>query len=169
MLEKLVSGIRSAVRDTTTVEQTARAVGEELKSGLPTVEPLLTREQRLGNPEHYEQHVLHVEPDGGFSVVALVWRPGQETPVHDHLAWCVVGVLEGTEHETVYRYDERSLLVPDFETKNPSGSVSCCVPPGDIHKVTNIGAETAVSLHVYGADIGHCGSSIKRTYAICPV
>ncbi|WP_020497998.1 cysteine dioxygenase family protein [Sciscionella marina] len=165
MLESLVTGIRAAVCEAATLEETAQSVAAWLEANRPRT-GLLTAAQRRGNPEHYEQHVLHVEPDGSFSVVALVWLPGQETPVHDHLAWCVVTVLEGTEHETVYRLDEHAGLVQDLESENPVGSVSCCIPPGDIHKVTNIGAETAISLHVYGADIVHCGSSIKRTYAL---
>ena len=52
--------------------------------------------------ESYRQHILHVEKDGSFSVVALVWLPGQATPIHDHVSWCVVGVYRGQEHETVY-------------------------------------------------------------------
>jgi predicted metal-dependent enzyme (double-stranded beta helix superfamily) len=42
--------------------------------------------------------------------------------------------------------------------------VSGFAPPGDIHRVRNIGDDTAISLHVYGADITRLGSSIRRTY-----
>jgi len=35
----------------------------------------------------------HAEPDCSFSVTAMVWRPGQVTPIHDHVTWCVLGVL----------------------------------------------------------------------------
>jgi predicted metal-dependent enzyme (double-stranded beta helix superfamily) len=44
---------------------------------------------RNGDPATYRCHLLHAEPDGSFSVVALVWRPGQATPIHDHVTWCV--------------------------------------------------------------------------------
>ena len=37
-------------------------------------------------------------------------------------------------------------------------------PPGDIHRVRNHGRDIAISLHVYGADIGRLGSSVRRTY-----
>jgi len=37
-------------------------------------------------------------------------------------------------------------------------------PPGDIHRVRNIGATTAISLHVYGTDITRIGSSARRYY-----
>jgi predicted metal-dependent enzyme (double-stranded beta helix superfamily) len=35
---------------------------------------------------------------------------------------------------------------------------------GDIHRVRNIGATTAISLHVYGTDITRIGSSARRYY-----
>ena len=47
---------------------------------------------------------------------------------------------------------------------NQQGSVTGIAPPGDIHRVSNSGTSTAISLHVYGADIGKLGSSIRRTY-----
>jgi predicted metal-dependent enzyme (double-stranded beta helix superfamily) len=56
---------------------------------------ILTAEQRYGDPATYRCHLLHAEPDGSFSVVALVWRPGQATPIHDHVTWCVFGVIQG--------------------------------------------------------------------------
>jgi predicted metal-dependent enzyme (double-stranded beta helix superfamily) len=61
---------------------------------------LLAPDQRIGDAAGYRQHLLHVAPDGAWSLVALVWLPGQETAVHDHVTWCVVGVHEGYEHET---------------------------------------------------------------------
>ena len=57
---------------------------------LPDVLPASALE---GSAEHYTQHVLHVSPDRSHSVVALVWYPGQHTPIHDHVSWCVVGVM----------------------------------------------------------------------------
>ena len=37
-------------------------------------------------------------------------------------------------------------------------------PAGDIHRVRNIGDTTAISLHVYGADLSRVGSSVRRYY-----
>src|SRR3982074_3511786 len=61
---------------------------------------------RAGSRQHYTQHILHVAPDRSHSVVALVWYPGQLTPIHDHVSWCVVGVYEGTESQTLYHLAE---------------------------------------------------------------
>src|SRR5262249_47647979 len=57
----------------------------------------LTPEQGEPDPDHYRQHILHAEEDGRFSIVALVWLPGQSTSVHDHVSWCVVGIHQGEE------------------------------------------------------------------------
>ncbi|MDQ6860552.1 MAG: cysteine dioxygenase family protein [Verrucomicrobiota bacterium] len=115
----------------------------------------------------YCQHILHVEPDGSFSIVALVWLPGQATAVHDHVSWCVVGVHKGEEHEIVYQVNGENgdaHLRPVREQINPCGAVAMCIPPGDVHRVANGGEGVAVSVHVYGADISALGSSIRRRY-----
>ena len=81
----------------------------------------------------------------------MVWRPGQKTVIHDHIAWCVFGVLQGVEYETLYRADG-DHLTEIGRTANQTGDVSGFAPPGDIHRVHNTGDETAISLHIYGAD-----------------
>ena len=125
---------------------------------------LLRPDQRVGDPAAYRQHLLHVAGDGAFSLVALVWLPGQATPIHDHLAWCVVGVHEGAEHETRYTARPDGRLVATGSAVAYAGDVDGLLPPGDIHRVTNAGADLAISLHVYGADLSLVGSSIRRRY-----
>jgi 3-mercaptopropionate dioxygenase len=125
---------------------------------------ILTAQQRYGDPEKYCCHVLHAEPDSSFSVVALVWRPGQATPIHDHIAWCVFGVIQGTEHETRYLMRNDGWLEEAGTSVNVAGQVASLTPPGDIHQVQNDGAENAISLHVYGTDVRRVGSSVRRVY-----
>ena len=113
----------------------------------------------------YRSHLLHAEPDGSFSIVALTWRPGQVTPIHDHVTWCVFGVIQGVEHEELFTLDEeRGRLVPAGASANPTGEVSGFAPPGDIHRVRNVGSETAISIHIYGTDVSRIGSSVRRSY-----
>jgi predicted metal-dependent enzyme (double-stranded beta helix superfamily) len=126
-------------------------------------ETLLHPDQCVGDPAEYRQHLLHVAEDGAFSLVALVWLPGQATPIHDHVCWCVVGVHEGEEEEIRYAVDHDRLVVTE-QLVNPTGDVSIALPPGDIHLVRNAGTELAVSLHVYGADLRQTGTSIRRRY-----
>jgi predicted metal-dependent enzyme (double-stranded beta helix superfamily) len=126
---------------------------------------VLTPEQQAGSDEHYQQHVLHADQSLPFSVVALVWRAGQRTTIHDHLCWGAVAVLQGVEQETLYSM-VGGTLVAQLRRINPTGDVSAFAPPGDIHHVCNPGPETAISLHVYGADIAAHGSSIRRNYQL---
>ena len=165
-LDHLVGEVRGVVGRRLPARRTADAVGGLLAPVLGEPD-LLTDGQRQGDPTRYRQHVLHVEGDGSFSVVALVWLPGQSTAVHDHVSWCTVGVYEGRETETRYRVAGRKgrrRLVEDGGCVNRVGEVSAVAPPGDIHKVANSGTTTAISLHVYGADVLRLGSSIRRTY-----
>ncbi|MGW7051408.1 cysteine dioxygenase [Streptomyces sp. NPDC054887] len=167
-LAVLISDIRRAVALGLPPGPTAHLVGELLAPHLGA-DDLLTAGQRVGDPERYRQHLLHAEPDGGFSVVALVWLPGQRTPVHDHVAWCTTGVHAGAERERRYRLvpsrdGAPARLVPTGDVAGPRGTVSGFAPPGDIHEVWNAGADVAISLHVYGADLSRLGTSVRRVY-----
>ena len=111
--------------------------------------------------------MLHAEPDGTFSIVALVWRPGQVTPIHDHVTWCVFGVIQGMEYEELFTLDEeRGCLVEAGSSANRTGDVNGFAPPGDIHRVRNAGDSTAISIHVYGTDVSRIGSSVRRYYEL---
>ncbi|MET9182087.1 cysteine dioxygenase [Kitasatospora aureofaciens] len=166
LAEVLTQAVRAAP-GTEPADRTAERVARRL-AGFLHHPDLLAVEHLQPSPSHYRQHVLHVDPQGRFSLVALVWLPGQATPVHDHTTWCVVGTYRGTEEETSYRFDRypdgRAELKPVATTVNPPGTVTHLTPPGDIHLVRNGGDVLAVSLHVYGTDIRRHGSSIRRRY-----
>jgi 3-mercaptopropionate dioxygenase len=163
-LDELIAAVRAVVSRQEDWRQTARLVAAELARHLPS-EEVLSPEQRLGHPQGYRSHVLYSEPGGAFSIVALVWRPGQVTPIHDHVTWCVFGVLQGAEHEELFVLDEeRGCLVEAGAKTNREGDVSGFAPPGDIHRVRNVGDDTAISLHIYGTDVSRIGSSVRRYY-----
>jgi 3-mercaptopropionate dioxygenase len=165
-LAGLVSAVRSVLERHPDWNETAGLIADEVRDGLPGPD-ILTEAQRLGDPDRYCAHLLHSERDGGFSVLAVVWRPGQVTPIHDHVTWCVFGTMQGVEHEELFevRNDASGdFLVQVGENDNPVGEVSGFAPPGDIHRVRNVGDETAISLHVYGTDIARVGSSVRREY-----
>jgi predicted metal-dependent enzyme (double-stranded beta helix superfamily) len=165
-LEQLIAAVRRIVDAETNARRVARAVRDVLWPHLH-VNGLLTQEQMEPDPLGYRQHILHVEADGSFSVAVLVWLPGQETPIHDHVSWCVVGVYKGTEYETRYELSgegPEAHLVEKGRGVSEAGSVDALVPPGDIHRVANDGGGPAVSLHIYGADLRKLGCSIRRRY-----
>ncbi len=158
-LSPLVAGIRAAVDSRADWTETAQLVADQLRRHLPTPD-VLTEAQRRGSPDSYRGHTLHVEPDGSFSIVALVWRPGQLTRIHDHVTWCTFGVIQGVEHEELFDADLNLI----GESDNHVGDISGFAPPGDIHRVHNTTGETAISIHVYGTDVTRIGSSARRYY-----
>ncbi|MCP2342075.1 cysteine dioxygenase family protein [Actinomadura rupiterrae] len=164
-LDGLIGAVREAVARDGDWERTAAFVAEALRAHLPAPDELLTAEQLAGAPGTSSGHRLHVEPDGSFSMVAIVWQPGAVTRVHDHVAWCVFGVLAGVEYEDVYALaEDGATLTLVGHNANRTGEVSGFAPPGDIHRVRNSGDGTAVSLHIYGTDLSRVGSSVRRFY-----
>ena len=166
-LKELIAGVRRIVRAERNCRRVARAVAGLLEPYLE-IDDLLGDAQIQPDPEKYRQQMVHVEGDGSFSIAALVWLPGQETPIHDHVSWCVVGVYKGSEFETRYELchgdDGQPHLVQASVALSQRGSVDALVPPGDIHKVTNSGTGLAVSIHIYGANLAELGCSIRRHY-----
>jgi 3-mercaptopropionate dioxygenase len=158
-LTTLVDGVRTAVGAHAGWSETAQLVAEQLRRHLPSAD-VLTDEQRAGSPDGYQGHTLHVEPDGSFSIVGLVWRPGQLTRIHDHVTWCTFGVIQGVEHEELFDADLNLI----GRSANQAGDVSGFAPPGDIHRVHNTGDTTAISIHIYGTDVTRVGSSARRYY-----
>ncbi|HEY4133576.1 MAG TPA: cysteine dioxygenase family protein [Alphaproteobacteria bacterium] len=159
MLKGVDQAVRGAGCEKSLVEGVAGCLREVILES-----DLLLDSQKAADPTRYRQHVLHVAGDGLYSIVSLVWLPEQETPVHDHVSWCVVGVHQGVEREVSYRCDGDDCLTELGSGFNPAGTVVGLLPPADIHKVANGGDGLAVSLHVYGADLSRCGSSILRRY-----
>ncbi|ACC74316.1 cysteine dioxygenase [Paraburkholderia phymatum] len=115
--------------------------------------------------ERYQQFLLYADVRQRFSVVSFVWGPGQQTPVHDHTVWGLVGVLRGAELAAPYaRNDDGTLRAAGADVRLQAGDVEAVSPTiGDIHRVRNAYDDrTSVSIHVYGANIG----AVRRsTYA----
>jgi predicted metal-dependent enzyme (double-stranded beta helix superfamily) len=114
------------------------------------------------DPTHYARNAIYICPDGELSLFALVWRPGQWTPVHDHGSWGVVGVVEGLLEERAYMSADGEIH-GDAEIRlrrggvvllNP-GAVTTFVPNPDHIHMTGVAADRArcVSLHLYGRNM----------------
>jgi 3-mercaptopropionate dioxygenase len=161
------SAFDSFVHDADQLIDDPHAIADRL-GGLLASDGWLAPEHQLGSPDGYRQHLLHVSASRRLSVVALVWLPGQRTPIHDHVSWCVVGVYRGVERETRYRLLDRPgrrRLVPVDTIEARAGHVEALVPPAEnIHSVTASGPGKTISIHVYGADIERLGSSIHRRF-----
>lgn len=100
--------------------------------------------------------------EGKLSLSSLVVPPGVETPVHDHLAWGLVGLCQGTQEETFFKridtreHDEGRAELEAVEKQHagPGDFYELIPPEGDIHSVKTTSDVPSVSLHLLGADIG---------------
>jgi 3-mercaptopropionate dioxygenase len=134
-----------------------------IEHGLAALRELVREDDWLPNafatpsPERYQQFLLHADARQRFSVVSFVWGPGQQTPVHDHTVWGLIGVLRGAERAQSYVRDTSGRLRENGpEVLLERGAVEAVSPSiGDIHRVRNAYDDrVSVSIHVYGANIG---------------
>jgi predicted metal-dependent enzyme (double-stranded beta helix superfamily) len=98
------------------------------------------------------QWLLFRAADRSLTLFSLVVPPESQTPVHDHLAWGLVGLYRGTQDEEIFAGEpialrERRALAPgDFYALLP--------PADDIHRVRTTSPETSVSIHLLTNDTG---------------
>lgn len=107
--------------------------------------------------ERYQQFLLYADARQRFSVVSFVWGPGQQTPIHDHTVWGLIGVLRGAELAAPFARNHDGTLRPSGdEARLERGAVEAVSPSiGDIHRVRNAYDDrVSISIHVYGANIG---------------
>lgn len=107
------------------------------------------------------QWLLYRAGDGSLSLFSLVVPPWQSTPVHDHLAWGLVGLYRGEQMETVYgRLDDglqegrADLEIVERKLIKPGDFYVLLPPDGDIHAVVTTSETPSVSIHLLGNDAG---------------
>jgi len=105
------------------------------------------------------QYALYRDQAGSLCLFSLVVPPGSATPVHDHLAWGLVGVYRGTQLDTTYaRLDDGSdeakatLQVARQQTVGAGQFYSLLPPEGDIHYVKTVSETPSVSIHLLAND-----------------
>ena len=157
--ESLIARASALTRDRTEPADCVLALAPLMLELIERATTFLEARHYQGDPVHYARHLVHAAPDGSLSLYALVWSPGQWTPVHDHGSWGVVGVLEGVLEERSYMRlspdrgaDEGIRLVRGGVALLGRGAVTSFVPDPDHIHVTGVPAERprAVSLHLYG-------------------
>jgi predicted metal-dependent enzyme (double-stranded beta helix superfamily) len=144
-IERLVAAYR--LDEDALCAQVAGVLGE-----LVDAPDWLPRELLRATPNTYRRELLHEAEDGSFSIGCFVWGPGQQTPIHDHRCWCVMGVAVGAVESVSFYPMQSGALVPGPVDETPAGQCAWIHPEGgDIHRVGAAGQTMAVSLHVYGA------------------
>jgi predicted metal-dependent enzyme (double-stranded beta helix superfamily) len=105
------------------------------------------------------QYALYRAEDGSLCLFSLVVPAGASTPVHDHLAWGLVGIYRGRQDETVYRRlddgsdPSRARLEVAKRQQLGRGEFYTLLPPADdIHYVSTISEDASISIHLLAND-----------------
>ena len=105
------------------------------------------------------QYALYRDEAGSLCLFSLVVPSGSATPVHDHLAWGLIGVYRGAQLDTTYaRLDDgrdetkATLKVTTQQTVKAGGFYVLLPPDGDIHYVKTVSEAPSVSIHLLAND-----------------
>ncbi|MGF6656510.1 putative metal-dependent enzyme (double-stranded beta helix superfamily) [Paraburkholderia youngii] len=124
---------------------------------------LLAPIQREGSADTYRRHLLVADPQGRYAIAALVWQPGQTSPVHAHHTWCGYAVVEGKLSETVFEWDDAQQCASALRIQTRKRGAVSYVRGGRaaIHRLGNSSDAPAVSLHIYGVEGARIGTHVN--------
>jgi len=155
VVREFVAEVRAAIAEAPSPEAACEAIRPRFAELLADPDWLPERFQE-GNPESgmgggIGQWLLYRAQDRSLTLFALVVPPGSQTPVHDHLAWGLVGLYRGTQDEEIFSeavepIERRALAPGDFYALLP--------PRDDIHRVKTTSDVTSVSIHLLTNDTG---------------
>jgi 3-mercaptopropionate dioxygenase len=100
------------------------------------------------------QWLLYRAGDGSLSLFSLVVPAGAQTPVHDHLAWGLVGLYSGSQDEEIFAREAGVLRLSERRSLEPGDFYALIPPRDDIHRVRTTSSEASVSLHLLTNDTG---------------
>ena len=100
------------------------------------------------------QWLLFRADDRSLSLFSLVVPPDAQTPIHDHLAWGLVGLYRGSQDEEIYARRDGRLELVERRALAPGDFYVLIPPRDDIHRVRTTSAETSVSIHLLTNDTG---------------
>lgn len=95
-----------------------------------------------------------------YELVALCWRSGDCTPIHDHRGVsCAFKVIEGVGTEIRFEATPAGLICPVQTVRMAAGYV-CAAADEDIHQVCNMQAPGSdlITLHAYSPPISKMGT-----------
>jgi predicted metal-dependent enzyme (double-stranded beta helix superfamily) len=92
---------------------------------------------------------------------SLVVPPGAMTPIHDHLAWGLIGLYRGNQDEEIYRPGEGTIDLARRRPLEPGDFYALLPPRDDVHRVRTTSAEASVSIHLLANDTG---CVLRHTY-----
>jgi predicted metal-dependent enzyme (double-stranded beta helix superfamily) len=158
VVRTFVSGVQSAIGAAASPQAACDAIRPSFRQLLADPE-WLPEEFRAAAPDSgmgggIGQWLLYRAGDGSLSLFSLVVPPGSETPIHDHLAWGVVGLYRGSQDEEIYVEQNGGLELVERRSLRPGDFYVLIPPRDDIHRVRTTSAETSVSIHLLTNDTG---------------
>ena len=163
-----VPEIRTLIAETRQLTAEIADTAARVEALKPAFSKLLAADGWL--PEEYASPDLKSGMGGGIGQYALyraedlclfslVVPAGAETPVHDHLAWGLIGVYRGRQDETVYRrlddgrVEARATLEVSKRQTMDTGEFYALLPPrDDIHFVKTVSEVPSISIHLLAND-----------------
>ena len=122
---------------------------DELNSRLSSLDVnIRALEDYIGySKDGYQRNVI--KKNEHYELVAICWKPGQDTPIHDHKGSdCAFLIVSGVTTETIYETNSDGLAYPVSDRSYMSGEV-CATAEPDIHRVSNEESTNLINLHVY--------------------
>jgi predicted metal-dependent enzyme (double-stranded beta helix superfamily) len=157
-VRSFVAGVQAAITGAGSPEEACRAIRPGFAELLadPAWLPAAYQE---GDPQSgmgggIGQWLLYRAGDRSLSLFSLVVPSLAETPVHDHLAWGLVGLYRGTQDEEIYAERPGGLELVERRDLRPGDFYALIPPADDIHRVRTTSAETSVSIHLLTNDTG---------------
>lgn len=159
-LDDLLRDVRSATfldsieKTVFTVQSIVSRFVRENPHDLPT-------EFTMPSPDSYARRLIHADPEGRFTLMAMVWGEGQGTSLHDHDGlWVVECVYSGRVQVTNYAYHGVENGLHQFTVQSSEigvpGVTDCRIPPFEHHTVQNASRTPSVTLHVFGGPMTRC-------------
>jgi predicted metal-dependent enzyme (double-stranded beta helix superfamily) len=100
------------------------------------------------------QWLLYRAADRSLCLFSLVVPPDSMTPIHDHLAWGLIGLYHGSQDEEFYLPGDNRIELVRRRPLAPGDLYALLPPRDDIHRVRTTSSETSVSIHLLANDTG---------------
>jgi predicted metal-dependent enzyme (double-stranded beta helix superfamily) len=157
-VRSLVAAVRERIASASSAEDACDSIR-------PLFEDLLARREWL--PDEFQRDVpgsgmgggigqwlLFRSADRSLCLFSLVVPPGSKTPIHDHLAWGLVGLYRGNQDEEFYAPREDGIDLARRRPLQPGDYYALLPPVDDVHCVRTTSDETSVSIHLLANDTG---------------
>lgn len=161
-IEPLVQALDHAVTHCKCNKSTCEAVASALESIISPGANWLPDACMKPCEDHYARNLVYRDPEGRYSVIAMVWSEGQGTPIHDHGGlWVVECVYRGRIQVETFDKDQdldetTCVFSPVSTIVAGCGEAGALIPPYDYHRLGNPFTTPTVTVHVYGGDLTQC-------------